>query len=186
MPAEVKRTCRKCGTVWYVTEKQAREKAPSDAQLAAVRLQALGSLGRAGGQLGGLEAQRARIDALNHCSQCGSADFSGEFIPDESKQKVPRDKASHAKDKERVRQIKQYIAEQKSRGRKVSWLDANLELNALDEANAIAALDRAGLPTEAGVRLCPFCAEEVKSAAIKCKHCGSNIDPARSAPQQES
>jgi hypothetical protein len=28
----------------------------------------------------------------------------------------------------------------------------------------------------AGTKLCPFCAEEVKSAAIKCKHCGEMLD----------
>lgn len=26
-------------------------------------------------------------------------------------------------------------------------------------------------------KICPFCAEKIKYAAIKCKHCGSNIDP---------
>jgi hypothetical protein len=30
-------------------------------------------------------------------------------------------------------------------------------------------------PSAGGVRLCPFCAEEVKAQAVKCKHCGSNI-----------
>lgn len=26
---------------------------------------------------------------------------------------------------------------------------------------------------------CPFCAEEVRSAAIKCKHCGEALEPKR-------
>lgn len=30
-------------------------------------------------------------------------------------------------------------------------------------------------PAAGDSRACPFCAEEVKSAAIKCKHCGSDI-----------
>ncbi len=31
--------------------------------------------------------------------------------------------------------------------------------------------------TEAKAVLCPFCAEEIQQAAIKCKHCGSQINP---------
>ena len=27
----------------------------------------------------------------------------------------------------------------------------------------------------AGIKVCPFCAEEVKAAAVRCKHCGSDI-----------
>lgn len=28
-----------------------------------------------------------------------------------------------------------------------------------------------------GVRKCPMCAEEIRAEAVKCKHCGSDVDP---------
>jgi len=32
-------------------------------------------------------------------------------------------------------------------------------------------------PAHDEYKICPFCAEQVKAAAIKCKHCGSEIQP---------
>ena len=32
-------------------------------------------------------------------------------------------------------------------------------------------------PAAPEVKLCPFCAEEVRAAALKCKHCGSDLMP---------
>ncbi|SFX16900.1 Superinfection immunity protein [Pseudomonas sp. NFACC49-2] len=32
-------------------------------------------------------------------------------------------------------------------------------------------------PTNTGDRLCPYCAETIKNAAIKCKHCGADVMP---------
>lgn len=34
--------------------------------------------------------------------------------------------------------------------------------------------------TEIDSRPCPMCAESIKSAAIKCKHCGADVQPSRS------
>jgi Double zinc ribbon len=41
--------------------------------------------------------------------------------------------------------------------------------------------DQEDAPDREGVRLCPFCKEEIKSDAVKCKHCGSRVTPERPA-----
>ncbi|WP_238349095.1 hypothetical protein [Pseudomonas poae] len=33
-------------------------------------------------------------------------------------------------------------------------------------------------PVETNTRPCPLCAESIKNAAVKCKHCGANVEPA--------
>lgn len=35
--------------------------------------------------------------------------------------------------------------------------------------------DHAAPAQEAGMKMCPMCAEDIKTAAVKCKHCGSDV-----------
>lgn len=37
------------------------------------------------------------------------------------------------------------------------------------------------LAIESNSRLCPMCAETIKNAAIKCKHCGADVQPSHAA-----
>lgn len=41
------------------------------------------------------------------------------------------------------------------------------------------------LPSPSNVRACPFCAEEIKTEAIVCKHCGRDVPPYVPPPEPE-
>lgn len=166
MAKELRRTCRKCGTAWFLTAKEAKEKGPNGMALAGAKMQAIGSGGFAGGYLGGLELQKARVEARNRCPQCGSTDFvqGGTTLGNRAK---PVNKIALIKDYRNETGASLVEAKQVVEGRLASgYYDAPAEVAAV-------------APVTSDTRSCPYCAEEIKSAAIKCKHCGSEVEPLR-------
>lgn len=163
------RTCRKCGAAWHISEDdfvalKRNEKKRTGASITSY----IGSV------MAAAEIERSRledrIERGKHCPDCGSTDY------DQVRPKAFGDRkfgASDDRDMDKVARLKLYIKGQKQLGRKINWLQANEELNALEqpaEATAANVIDAAA------VRACPFCAEEIKAAAIKCKHCGSAVE----------
>jgi hypothetical protein len=81
---EVQRTCKRDGTVWYLTPKAAKERVPNSLIRFGVRAQAAGSRAsfgshsKAGGatQLMQLESQEERVRRASSCPQCGSQAFT--------------------------------------------------------------------------------------------------------------
>ena len=51
------------------------------------------------------------------------------------------------------------------------------EVTSPDEVVAVRSNTNKISSANLGTRECPYCAEEIKAAAIKCKHCGSEVVP---------
>lgn len=81
---ELQRTCQACGTVWFVTPKEARAVAPNQMQITGARMEAAGasltlfSRRRTETQLRvmRLEQERERIASISRCGNCGSTRFT--------------------------------------------------------------------------------------------------------------
>jgi ribosomal protein S27AE len=82
--SEVKRTCSRCSTEWYLSHKQAKEKAPRGSQMG---LASFGSLvgntkqrTAQSARLTALELKKQRIEATSACPSCGSQSFAEEVV----------------------------------------------------------------------------------------------------------
>ncbi|MDZ4168956.1 MAG: hypothetical protein U1E26_04775 [Coriobacteriia bacterium] len=179
------RTCRDCGTTWYLTHEEAREAAPDIASIQGARMHALGSGGVAGNHPARLEAQKWRVDPRNRCPQCESNDFDmkgpglfGKYTgrPYHSL-KLLEALENQAHTQQKFELMRLHMAQDS-----VGWADAKKEAErrlaagAYDDSVPCAA-SPVSSAASTDTRTCPYCAEEVKSAAIKCKHCGSAIEP---------
>jgi hypothetical protein len=81
---EVKRTCSRCSTEWYLSHKQAKEKAPSGFQMGASSLgSVVGNVKQRTAQssrLAALELKKQRVEATSACPSCGSQSFAEEVV----------------------------------------------------------------------------------------------------------
>lgn len=84
---EVRRTCKRCKTEWYLPKDLAKERAPNKMQLAGAKMQAVGAAGsivpglglfsksRKRAQAQALADRRIRVLENSRCPNCGSVEF---------------------------------------------------------------------------------------------------------------
>ena len=85
-PTELRRTCDRCGTDWYVTPKEAKMRAPSGLQMAGLKMQAAGNRGKLIGgkkkamiaeqRIARAQATADRVEQIKRCPSCGSVSFT--------------------------------------------------------------------------------------------------------------
>lgn len=78
---EYKRTCRKCGAMWFLPKELAEEKVPADRKIKGARLATLGTgfmwgmARHSQTQVASFEAQKQRVIENGRCKSCGSSDY---------------------------------------------------------------------------------------------------------------
>jgi ribosomal protein S27AE len=79
----MERTCKRCGTQWYVGKKAAKERKPgrlemfgANSRAVGDRLSGSGKRGAGELQLMNLQARAQRVEANNSCPNCGSGSFN--------------------------------------------------------------------------------------------------------------
>lgn len=85
---EVQRQCLRCGTVWCLDPRSARERAPDRSEMVAAKLYRTGKRASlvtfkgsaAEMQVQNLEARAARVQANASCPQCGSQSFNEALV----------------------------------------------------------------------------------------------------------
>jgi ribosomal protein L37E len=85
---EWRRTCRRCGRTWFVSQEAAREQAPDRAQMVAAKMYRAGKRGtlfttRAAAaelEVHNLEAKAERVRAAGSCPGCGSQSYDQTLV----------------------------------------------------------------------------------------------------------
>jgi hypothetical protein len=85
---EVERECSRCGTLWYVSVAESRERAPNKGEILGARIASAGEgmslgasfRGRNLQKLRHLEDKQAQVASRNRCPSCGSQAFSEQTV----------------------------------------------------------------------------------------------------------
>lgn len=77
MAKEYKRTCTRCGTEWFVTAKERKERAPSDFQIAIRGRSGVTAFKTKKKRMlqAQMKEQQARVQSHNQCPNCRSTSF---------------------------------------------------------------------------------------------------------------
>lgn len=81
---EPQRTCKRCGHEWYVSHKQAKEKAPTRSQMGTASFgSVVGNVKQRSAQAGrltALELKKQRVEAVSACPSCGSQSYTEQVV----------------------------------------------------------------------------------------------------------